>query len=204
MVLSGHFVSLEPPGNDEADEHLIYLNDTCTMQHLWFLGPGLGNWTHALAEERIKDFMITNNTHSGLIFSIRAKNDRRLVGQCGLKGIDRSNLTAEFGIIVHKDYWGLPYGREATFLVLDHGFRQMGLHRISFITAITNVRARRFLASFSAVGEGLMRESVVCEDKYVDQLLLSILSMEWEEFGLNLQNRKSRIPGGGGYGKAAE
>jgi len=204
MQLVGKYVSLEKTDVSEANLHLEYLNDDETMEHLSFIGPGPGNWTLEAVKSRLEKL---SSAESELVFSIWTDIDHVLVGQCGLKNIDLKCKTAEFGIIVHKAFWGLPYAAEATFLSLDHAFRKLLLHRISFATSITNIRARRFIASLGAVGEGIMRDSLFLRDKYVDQLLSSLLADDWPGGELFLRKgiaSKSALLGAKHHGKVTK
>ena len=56
---------------------------------------------------------------------------RYLIGACGLHYIDWRIRSAEFGIFLGKDH-GTGKGKEALMLLLDFGFKEMGLHKISF------------------------------------------------------------------------
>jgi len=102
------------------------------------------------------------------------------IGNVGLHAIDYLDRSAEFGLLIgEKDAWGEGYGPEAGRLILDHGFRQLGLHRIFLHVYAFNERAQRVYAKLGFVPEGTLRESYFHDGTYHDTLIMSILEEEW-------------------------
>jgi RimJ/RimL family protein N-acetyltransferase len=113
--------------------------------------------------------------------AIVLKDGDRHIGNAGLHGIDHVNRSAEFGILIgEKDVWGEGYGPDAGRLILDYGFRQLGLHRICLRVFSFNERAQRVYAKLGFVGEGVLRESHFRDGAFHDTLVMSILQKEWE------------------------
>jgi hypothetical protein len=53
MKLLGTFVQLTPSCEDEWAEHIEYLNDARTMEHLWFLSSAGEKWTEDSVRKRL-------------------------------------------------------------------------------------------------------------------------------------------------------
>ena len=116
-------------------------------------------------------------------FIIVDKAQNRSVGTVFLKEIDREHLRAEYAIFIGEETArGRGIGSEAARLMMDYGFRQLGLNRIYLYVFASNVRA---IASYRSAGfreEGRLRENYRCKDgNFADVLMMSILRSEWLE-----------------------
>jgi diamine N-acetyltransferase len=66
-----------------------------------------------------------------LPFTVYDRKTLHPIGNAGLHQINHQQRTAEFGMAIgEKEFWGKGYGTETTSLVLDFGFRNLGLHNI--------------------------------------------------------------------------
>jgi 8-oxo-dGTP diphosphatase len=63
-----------------------------------------------------------------LTFAIERRADRKPVGMIGLELAGRE---AEVGYWIGKPYWGQGYASEALEALADHGFRKLGLERLT-------------------------------------------------------------------------
>ena len=116
-------------------------------------------------------------------FIIVDKAQNRPVGTVFLKEIDREHLRAEYAIFIGEETArGRGIGSEAARLMMDYGFRQLGLNRIYLYVFASNARA---IASYRSAGfreEGRLRENYRCKDgNFADVLMMSILRSEWLE-----------------------
>lgn len=82
--------------------------------------------------------------------------DGRFAGQCNFEWIDMHNGTAEVGIWVDSAHGRSGIGITAATLILEHGFAELGLHRISAPISITNVAAKRLVTRIGLIYEGTM------------------------------------------------
>ena len=64
-------------------------------------------------------------------------------------------------------------------VIVDYGFREMGLHRIQLSVATFNPAGIRVYEKAGFVGEGRHRESVLHDGRWYDEVLMSILDHEW-------------------------
>jgi RimJ/RimL family protein N-acetyltransferase len=115
-----------------------------------------------------------------LSIEIRKGKSWKLIGNCGVFGIEWANRSAELGIIIgEKSEWDKGYGAEAMTLLLRHGFETLNLHRLALRVYAENVRAVRSYEKAGFVLEGRMREAVYKHGKYDDVLIMSVLRSEW-------------------------
>lgn len=64
----------------------------------------------------------------GLTLAIERRADRQAVGMIGL---EFNGKEAEAGYWIGKPYWGQGYATEALRALVDHGFRRLGLERLT-------------------------------------------------------------------------
>jgi RimJ/RimL family protein N-acetyltransferase len=103
----------------------------------WEMDPGrmttLSSWvappSEAAAKERIAKW--SANQKDDLGFAIETLDDPPvLVGNIGLWGARAKDRCATLGIALGREYVGRGYGTDAMRVIVDYGFREMGLHRL--------------------------------------------------------------------------
>jgi RimJ/RimL family protein N-acetyltransferase len=117
---------------------------------------------------------------ASLSMAIHVVDSNRLIGTCALSQLDADNGSALFHITIgEKDTWGRGYGTEATRLMLDHAFTELGLHRVALTVFAFNERAVRSYRSVGFVVEGRAREAIWREGRWWDEISMSLLDSEW-------------------------
>jgi [ribosomal protein S5]-alanine N-acetyltransferase len=87
--------------------------------------------------------------------------------------------SGELGYAVRREDWGKGYATEAASLMLEFGFRTLGLHRIQAACGPKNRSSQRLLAKLGFTPEGRIRDHVFTKGAWRDSLLYSILDDEW-------------------------
>ncbi|NQX48800.1 GNAT family N-acetyltransferase [Paenibacillus tritici] len=105
--------------------------------------------------------------------------DGVVIGSCGynhwqLEGAYRGEIGFELSPAVMRR----GYMREALELMLEFGFRSMGLNRIEAICIPDNLRAQRLLAGLGFRQEGLLRQYRHTASGYQDVQMYSLLQGE--------------------------
>lgn len=102
------------------------------------------------------------------------------VGTIGLLSIDRKNGKAEYYIAMGEtDYKGKGVAKEASRLILEHGFEKLGLNRIYLFTEIENTAAQKLFERVGFVREGVIRQDIISHGKYVDRIAYGYLREDW-------------------------
>ena len=83
------------------------------------------------------------NECSDIHYAIVEEQDEYL-GTISLKNIDRVSASAEYAISTRICVQGRGVAQEATRLILQKGFNEMGLHRVYLNVLSDNTRAVRF------------------------------------------------------------
>lgn len=104
-----------------------------------------------------------------------------LIGTCTLASIDRQHRRAEIGAALAPEHRGRGYAEEAVRAVIDHGFGELDLHRITADVDPRNAPALRLVERLGFREEGLLREHYRQHGEWQDGLLFGVLKREWDE-----------------------
>jgi [ribosomal protein S5]-alanine N-acetyltransferase len=113
--------------------------------------------------------------------AVTLKETGQLIGNCGLRLKAGSAHEAEIGYELSPDHWGQGYATEAAQAMVDLGFTQFALHRISADCVAENVGSARVLEKVGMKLEGRLRDAEYFKGRYWDTLLYAVLKDEWKE-----------------------
>lgn len=142
----------------------------------------LSNWvappSEAAAKERIAKWCANDKDDIGFAIETRA-DPPVLVGNLALWGARAKDRCATLGIALGREHVGRGYGTDAMRVIVDYGFREMGLHRIQLGVAPFNPAGVRAYEKAGFVEEGRHRESVWHDGRWYDEVMMSVLDHEW-------------------------
>ena len=172
-MLKGKKVTLRPVRRSDLKLFLEWFNDQDVIQYLSAYLPmtemGEEKWIEDLEKEEKK-----------VIFVIETKEEKKPIGTCGLQEIDYKNQRADFGISIgEKDFWSKGYGTEATMLIIDYGFSQLNLNRISSAAFGFNTRSRNLHKKLGFKEEGCRRQNWFRNGKFQDDIMFGLLREDW-------------------------
>ncbi len=114
-------------------------------------------------------------------FIISLPGDSQALGEVVINEVDHDNHSANIRIAMFDESGvGRGYGTEAMRLMVNYGFTQMNLHRISLGVYAFNPRAIRAYEKVGFKREGVLRDDLFWGGEYVDSIVMSILAHEWE------------------------
>ena len=117
-----------------------------------------------------------------LVIEIKADEGWKAIGNVSFMDVKWVNRSAEVGIFIgEKDEWGKGYGREVMKLMLRFGFNELNFHRISLRVHADNARGIKAYEYAGYKHEGVMRQAIYQNGRYVDLLLMSVLRPEWQD-----------------------
>jgi ribosomal-protein-alanine N-acetyltransferase len=173
--LVGENIYLRPLDlNDLRGNYINWLNDSevCKYNSHHFFP-----YTALNAEEFIKQAYHRKNK---LILAIILKRKNIHIGNISLQNIHYINRNAEFAILIgEKQFWGKGYAKEASFLVIKHGFEELNLHRIYCGTTSENIPMQRLTQYLGMKREGSRREAFFKHGRFIDILEFGILKDEF-------------------------
>jgi RimJ/RimL family protein N-acetyltransferase len=113
------------------------------------------------------------------LFVIADREDRA-IGHVGLYKIDHRVQSAEFAIVIgDRSAWGKGLGRACSRLLIEYGFDELNLRRISLQVLETNERAISLYHSLGFVDEGRLRQAHRQQGRWIDVLLMGLLIEEY-------------------------
>jgi RimJ/RimL family protein N-acetyltransferase len=177
QMLKGKSVLLRPVRRSDISYFLKWFNDPEVIQYLELYLP-----MTEMYEEKFIEELGTTRAKSDVILVIEAIEgaSTRPIGNCGLHDINPKDHKAIFGIVVgEKDYWSKAYGTEAARLMINYGFQQLNLHRISSSAFGFNERSIKFHKKVGFREEGRLRQAIFKNGEYHDLVLFGILREEW-------------------------
>jgi RimJ/RimL family protein N-acetyltransferase len=151
----------------------------------WYGDPEVARLTRyqegAMRPEEIERFFAARVVGpDSLTMAIHVRSTDRLIGSCAFSQLDGDNGSALYHITIgEKDVWGQGYGTEATALMLEHAFTQLGLHRVGLSVFAFNERAVRSYQKAGFVIEGRAREAIWRNGRFWDEIWMSVLEHEW-------------------------
>jgi [ribosomal protein S5]-alanine N-acetyltransferase len=105
-----------------------------------------------------------------------------LIGTAAIRIQDTQTLVADFGYILHSDYWGRGYGTEIAKAMVRFGFEQLGMHRIWATCRPQNIASSRVLEKAGLKYERYLKEHKKIRGSWVDSCLYTITRAD---FNLN-------------------
>src|SRR5271166_1018053 len=111
----------------------------------------------------------------GAIFAICLRRGDLLIGAIELQRVGSYNR-AELGYWIGTKYWNRGYCTEAAKAILEYGFNVFWCHKISATHFIGNTASGRVMEKIGMKPEGVLRDEVLKDGKYVTVLRYGILN----------------------------
>ena len=131
------------------------------------------------AEKFIRRTKYNRLRKKAFTFGIVPIESNHAVGVVDLTDVNRSDQKAELGYWLGRDYWGRGIMTEAVGLILNFGFNQLNLHRISADVFEPNLASQKVLEKSGFVREGLAREARFKEDHWYNMVCYGLLSRDF-------------------------
>jgi len=177
-MLRGERVLLRPVKRSDISYFLKWFNDPEILQYVGLYLP-----MTEMSEEKFIEDLGTTRARSDVVLVIEAieGDSTKPIGSCGLHNISPKDHNALFGIVIgEKDYWSKGYGTEAARLLIDYGFQQLNLHRISSGALAFNDRSIKLHKKLGFREEGRLRQAMFKNGQYHDHVQFGLLRTEWK------------------------
>jgi N-acetyltransferase len=122
-------------------------------------------------------------TGSRIAFAIVDAAGRRAIGSTSYLDIRRPHRALEIGWTwITPAFQRTAVNTQCKRALLAHAFETLGAVRVQFKTDLRNVRSQRAIERLGAVGEGVLRRSMILPGGYVrDSVYYSIVDAEWPD-----------------------
>ncbi|MFI0421758.1 GNAT family N-acetyltransferase [Spongiactinospora gelatinilytica] len=180
VEITGERLRLREVDHGDIEALLAVYGDPAATEHLPFdpktRDQVLGMIDEALAaaagpEPRLLYLLAAEETDSG-----------KTIGVARITVEAEHPHSAEIGLGLRPDHWGRGMGTDLVRLVLQLGFKQLGLHRIWGARAPANTAAQLAMLVAGMVEEGRIRHHVRAKGEWRDSIVHSALEDEWEGF----------------------
>ena len=178
-MLKGNRVILRPMRRSDINYFLKWFTDPEVTQYLAAIYLPMTE----MADEKFIEELGTSRSQTQVIFVIEATEGESNIpiGNTTLSAINPKDHLATFGIAIgEKAYWSKGYGTEAARLLVNYGFEQLNLHRISSGAVAFNERSIRMHLSVGFREEGRERELLFKNGKFHDYVIFGLLRAEWK------------------------
>jgi RimJ/RimL family protein N-acetyltransferase len=113
-------------------------------------------------------------------FTIRSKEDGRLLGYIRIEGIEWNHGTGSLKLAIGDPAErGKGFGSEALQCMLQFAFNELNLHRMSAVVGEDTPGALRFFVKHGFVEEVRRRKALLRDGQVWDSIHLGILQREW-------------------------
>ena len=177
VFLEGKRIYLRPiEENDLRGNYVSWLNDEEVNQY---------NSHHVFPyslEQGLDFIQKSQKDKDTLILAVVTKRGNKHIGNISLQKIDYVSRSAEFAILIgEKKYWHKGYSKEASSLILSHGFKALGLLRIYCGTSSKNFSMQKLALALGMTLEGRRRRALFKNGQFVDILEYGILASEFKK-----------------------
>ena len=162
---------------EDIPRYVEWLNDPEVIQGLSLSVP------LSMMQEQswFDDLRNRPNEEHPLGIEIQTPGGWTMIGNISLMKIEWKERQAEVGIFIgDKRYWSQGFGRDAMVLMLRYAFNSLGLNRVYLRVFETNPRAIHSYEKAGFVHEGRLRQAHFQDGRFVDVLIMSALSSEWQ------------------------
>jgi len=110
------------------------------------------------------------------------KNSKVLIGDIGLHFLGKENKQVEIGCTLNARHQGKGLATEAMQGCITHLFRTLEKHRITASVDPRNTRSINLVERLGFRKEAHFKESILVNDKWVDDIVYALLKSEWEPY----------------------
>jgi len=133
-----------------------------------------------VVQENVREFAGFNEKTGRLMFTIETL-DGIAVGGLNLNGIDERNGTFGIGIQVGIEYRGKGYGTASMRILLKYAFLERRLNKFNVWCVEGNVPAIAMMKKLGCTQEGVRRQIIYSDGRYLDGILFGLTKDEFIE-----------------------
>jgi RimJ/RimL family protein N-acetyltransferase len=171
-MINGKYVKLRPFEKSDLEICRERINDPEIAESFLRVLP-------VSMHEHIQWYEKIISDKSRVTFAIETIKDKRYIGNTGLMSIDWRNRKGKLWIYIDKKFWGKGYGKESVSSLVKYAFNSLNFNKVSLDVAIFNQQAIRLYKSVGFKKDGILREDIFLQGRYIDVLRMSILKSEF-------------------------
>lgn len=171
-VLIGDHVRLEPLTVSVLADYLMGLRDP-EVRHL------TGSRVR-FERETVEQWLITrHDRHDRADWAVVRRVDGIFLGEAVVNDLDAQNQSANYRVwLSGPEATGRGYGTEVTRLAVAYALDDIGLHRVGLSVFDFNQRARLVYERCGFRQDGRLRDALLWDGEWHDEILMSVLSTD--------------------------
>jgi len=174
-MIKGELISLTKPSREDMPLLLKWRNNPDHRKYY-------REYRESNLEDQIKwyeDVMMKDSTWHH--FVVKPINADKIIGVAFLNHIHSVYRTGEFGLTLgDPEFRGKGYGKDMLLTLLKYGFTELNLNRI-WCEVYSNNSSIHLYRKIGFKDEGILRENVFKEGKYLDSYVLGMLKKEYNK-----------------------
>jgi len=172
--LDGKNISLVLPRKENINLYLKWVNTPEVRRLGRSVLPTIKEDIEKRFEEQDK------KVKDSIYFEIYHKKEKKPIGDCGFNRINWIDRRADIGLgIGEPDYWNQGIASEAVGLLLQYGFEQLGLYKITADIFSPNIGSWSCAEKVGMKREAELIRHTYIDGEYVDALIYSIFKNDW-------------------------
>lgn len=104
----------------------------------------------------------------------------KLAGGVSFQDVDWVNSVVTMGYWLSEPYKGRGIATRATIAMIDYAVYELKLNRLELRCAVENQKSRAIPERLGFVQEGVLHQSLRLYERYVDEVVYSMLAFEWQ------------------------
>jgi ribosomal-protein-alanine N-acetyltransferase len=117
---------------------------------------------------------------SSVAYAITRRTDGVLLGAISLMEISARHRRAELGYWLGVPFWNQGYITEAARALVDYGFTELNLHKITAAHFTRNPASGRVMQKIGMAYEGMQRQHVCKDGVFEGEVVYGLLADEWQ------------------------
>ena len=174
--IEGERIYLSPSNIDNINLYTKWMNDPQLRKYARYDMPQTVEEVKKMFEPSKED------AKREIFFEIWHRKDNKPIGYAGLIRINWFTRNAQiFYLIGYTDYWGQNIATEAAKLVVNYGFNELNLHKITARTFFPNKASLRVAEKIGFNHEITLKKEVYIDGEFLDAFHYSIFKDEWKK-----------------------
>ncbi len=132
--------------------------------------------------ERVKEVVSNYDSQEFCYWGMELKENGKLIGAIDLFNFDQLTENCEVGYLMGYQWWNKGYGTEALKTVIEFGFRDMNIHKISAAHNTDNPASGRIMEKVGMEHEGTIKHMIRnAKNHYKDCAVYGLLQDDYSK-----------------------